>query len=194
MNTYRARIGSQSVELPLVPLRADACIALLMTIDHGVSFIERAGRDLADELRVSYPDVVVSAATLGIPVALEVSRALGLDDYVILQKSRKVHLDDALTQSVTSITSHGEQRLMLDRKRVPAVRGRRVAFVDDVISTGASVEVAMRLLDRAGADVVGIGCLLTEGNDWRERLGGRADLVRSLGSIPLFDGAGQPRT
>ncbi len=60
------------------------------------------------------PDIVVGAATLGIPVAIEVSRALGLDDYVIVQKSPKLHLANALEQRISSITSKGEQRLLLD--------------------------------------------------------------------------------
>ena len=157
-----------------------------MTIDHGVHFIDTAGRELAELLRDTQPDIVVSAATLGIPVALEVSRHLGLDDYLILQKSPKVHLRDALRESVTSITSDGGQVFLLDRARIDAVRGRRVVFVDDVVSTGSSTAAALRLLDRAGAEVVGIGALLTEGDGWREALGDRADLVRALGSIPLF--------
>ena len=38
-----------------------------------------------------------------------------------------------------------------------AVRGRRVAVVDDVISTGASLAAALRLLRRMGAEPVVIG-------------------------------------
>ena len=71
------------------------------------------------------PDIVASAATLGIPVAIEVSRALGLDDYLILQKTAKIHLADALAEPLSSITTGGEQRLLLDRARIPAVAGKR---------------------------------------------------------------------
>ncbi|MEU3269687.1 phosphoribosyltransferase family protein [Saccharomonospora sp. NPDC006951] len=183
---HRARIGSQEVDLPLVDVSDTLTIALLMTIDHGVRFGETAGRDLACAVRDAEPQLVVSAATLGIPIAVEVSRALGIDDYLILQKSKKVHLRDALRETVESITSDGEQALLLDRARIPDVEGKRVVFVDDVISTGASVLAALRLLDRAGAEVVAIGALLTEGEDWRGALGERANLVRTLGSIPLF--------
>lgn len=193
MTFHQVTMGTQTVELPLVRLHEELTIALLMTIDHGVAFIDQAGRDLAELLRPVRPEVVVSAATLGIPVAIGVSRMLGLDDYVILQKSRKVHLGDAFSESLTSITSHGEQALLLDRRRLPAVQGKRVVFVDDVISTGGSVAAALRLLDRAGAHVVGIGTLLVEGQEWRDRLGERAQIVASLGSIPLFDGQGRPR-
>lgn len=186
---YAVDIGSQRVELPLVPLvplHDGAAIALLMTIDRGVRFMELAGADLAAVLGPFRPDIVATNATLGIPVALEVTRALGLDDYLVLQKTAKIHLGDALAEPLSSITTAGEQALRLDRARLGAVAGRRVALVDDVIATGGSIAAALRLLRRAGADVVAIGSLLVEGTAWRDRLGEDAGLVRSLGAIPGF--------
>lgn len=183
---YRVEIGSQTVEVPLVPIADDLAISLLMTIDHGVAFGTTAGADLAAAISDTRPEIVASAATLGIPVAIEVSRALGLDDYLILQKTPKVHLGDALAEPLSSITTEVPQRLLLDRRRIPAVAGRRVALVDDVIATGGSISASARLLREAGAEVVVIGSFLVEGSAWRAALGDDADLVRTLGTIPLF--------
>jgi adenine phosphoribosyltransferase len=192
--SYVTQVGSQRVELPLIPLSDDLTIALLICVDLGVSFAETAGRELAELMRASEPEIVVSVATMGIPLAIEASRALGLDDYVILHKTPKIHLGERWSEPVTSITTDKEQRLRLDPARVDAVRGRRVAVVDDVISTGASLEAALRLVRRIGAEPVVIGTLMTEGSQWRAALGPDADLIRSLGSMPLFrpaqDGSG----
>jgi adenine phosphoribosyltransferase len=186
---YRVTLGSQTVDLPLVRIEDDLAIALLITVDWGIAFMARAGADLAALLAPTEPAVVATNATLGIPVAIEVSRALGLDDYLALQKSPKIHLADALVQPLTSITSRGRQELRLDRARIGAVDGRKVALVDDVISTGETVAAAIRLLREAGAEVVAVGVLLTEGRAWADTLGADAGLVRSLGSIPVFRGA-----
>ena len=186
VDRYRVGIGSQVVDLPLVPIRPDTAISLLMTIDKGVAFIARAGAELADLLRADQPEIVASAATLGIPVAIEVSRALDLDDYLILQKTPKIHLSDALSERLVSITTAGRQDLLLDRARLTAVQGRRVALVDDVIATGGSMAASLRLLRTAGAEVVAIGVLLVEGAEWRGQLGPDAGLVRPLGAIPGF--------
>lgn len=185
--TYRAHVGSQQIDLPIIPVAERVAISLLMTIDAGLAFNETAGRELAELIADSRPECVVSAATLGIPVAIEVSRALGLDDYVILQKTEKIHLADSLREDLSSITTSAQQQLLLDRRRLDAVRGRRVAFVDDVISSGQSVAAALRLLDQAGAEVVAIGAYLAEGDAHRAVLGERSTLVRTLGTIPLFD-------
>jgi adenine/guanine phosphoribosyltransferase-like PRPP-binding protein len=193
--TYSTVIGSQSVELPIVPLSDELSIALLICVDLGVAFSEVAGRELADLMRPSSPEIVVSVATMGIPLAIEASRALGFDDYVILHKTPKIHLGETWSEPVNSITTDTPQRLRMDPARVGAVRGRRVAVVDDVISTGASTLAALRLVRRIGAEPVVIGTLMTEGSGWRTALGADADNVRSLGSMPLFrpegDGSGE---
>ncbi len=185
-STYVAQIGSQPTTLPIVQVSPDLSIALLMVIDHGVRFVETAGRELAEHFADSGVEVVVAPATLGIPVAIEVTRALGLDDYVILQKTRKVHLGDALEAPVHAITSTSSSALLLDRARLHAVQGKRVLFVDDVISTGSSSVAALRLLEQAGADVVGVGALLAEGDGWPDGLADYHDRMFALGRIPLF--------
>jgi adenine/guanine phosphoribosyltransferase-like PRPP-binding protein len=192
--TYSTTVGSQAVDLPLVALSDELTIALLICVDMGVKFAETAGRELADLMRPERPDIVVSVATMGIPLAIEASRALGIDDYVILHKTPKIHLGETWSEPVISITTDKVQRLRLDPARVDAVRGKRVAVVDDVISTGASLSAALRLVRRIGADPVVIGSLMTEGGAWRAALGADADNVRSLGAMPLFrptpDGSG----
>ena len=189
---YRVDIGTQHVELPLVSLGEQLALALLITVDMGVAFMARAGQELADVLRPYDVDIVATVATMGIPLCVEVTRHLGLDQYVILHKTPKIHLADAVSEPVRSITTDADQRLLFDRARIKDVAGRRVAIVDDVISTGASTGAALRLLRRIDARIVAIGTLVTEGSLWREALGADAEMVRALGSIPVFrpDGSG----
>ena len=190
--TYSVEIGTQRVELPIVSLSETLALALLITVDMGVEFMSRAGEELADVLRAYDVDIVATVATMGIPVAVEVTRHLGLDQYVILHKTPKIHLADAVSEPVHSITTDVDQRLLFDRARIKDVQGQRVAIVDDVISTGASTGAALRLLRSIGANIVAIGTLVTEASLWRTSLGEDAPKVRALGSIPVFrpDGSG----
>jgi adenine/guanine phosphoribosyltransferase-like PRPP-binding protein len=190
--TYSVEIGTQRVELPVVSLSDQLALALLITVDMGVEFMSRAGEELAEILRPYDVDIVATVATMGIPLVVEVTRHLGLDQYVILHKTPKIHLEDAVAEPVRSITTNVEQRLLFDRARIKDVAGKRVAIVDDVISTGASTGAALRLLRGIGAEVVVIGTLVTEASLWRSALGDDAKKVRALGSIPVFrpDGSG----
>jgi adenine phosphoribosyltransferase len=189
---YSVAIGTQRVELPVVSLSDQLALALLITVDMGVEFMSQAGLELADILRPYDVDIVATVATMGIPLAVEVTRHLGLDQYVILHKTPKIHLADAVAEPVRSITTDADQRLLFDRARIKDVQGKRVAIVDDVISTGASTGAALRLLRGVGANIVAIGTLVTEASLWRNALGDDALMVRALGSIPVFrpDGAG----
>lgn len=188
--TWSANVDGLHVDLPIVPIKPDFAISLMMVIDLGVKFGAYVGERLAEKLRPLGPDVVVGAATLGIPIAIEVSRALGLDQYVILQKSPKVHLQDALAQRISSITSKGEQRLLLDRRMIPLLAGRRVVVVDDVVASGSSLKGSLELVRSAGGEVVGIGVILTEAREWQQALGPDSTLIRSLGHIPQFRAVG----
>ncbi|WP_460775968.1 phosphoribosyltransferase family protein [Microbacterium sp. GXF7504] len=185
-SVYVAQVGTQQVTLPIVPVSDELSIALMIVIDHGVSFVDTAGAELAERFADADADIVVAPATLGIPIAMAVTRALGLDDYLILQKSRKVHLGDALEAPVHAITSTTSSALLLDRARLHAVQGKRVLFVDDVISTGSSVSAALALLESAGAEIVGIGALLVEGEGWPAVLDAYRDRLVALGRIPVF--------
>ena len=117
---YDVEIAGEQTALPMLQLDDQRAIALLMDIDMGLAFGARVGRALAARFAAAKPDIVVGSATLGIPVAMEVSRHLGLDRYLILQKSPKFHLADALEEPVRSITSDKPQRLMLDRRQILA--------------------------------------------------------------------------
>ncbi len=201
---YRVAVGSQTIDLPIIPITEELAIVLLVEWDHGVRFVERAAAELSKQLEPYRVELVVAVATMGIPLAIEVTKALGLNDYVILQKTPKLHLRDAITEPVRSITTGTPQRLLFDAAKVAFVKGKRVALVDDVISTGASMRAALNLLNRVGAQPVVIGTLLTEAASWRRELAEEVDLVHTLGVIPVFrrepsggyredwDGGGEP--
>lgn len=184
--SWRLDVSGFDVELPIVAIKPDFAISLMMVIDLGIKFGEHVGKKLAEKLAPLQPEVIVGAATLGIPVAIEVSRALGLDQYVILQKSPKIHLADALVQPISSITSKGEQKLLLDRQSIPLLMGKRTVIVDDVVASGSSLKGSIQLARSAGANVVGVGLILTEANEWKSVLGADADLIHSLAHIPQF--------
>ena len=73
-----------------------------------------------------------------------------------------------------------KQRLCLDEKDALAIKGKRIAIVDDVISTGNSIEAIERLVESAGAEVVAKVAILVEGD-----AADRDDII-FLEHLPLF--------
>jgi adenine/guanine phosphoribosyltransferase-like PRPP-binding protein len=186
-SVHHVAIGSQTIALDILPLPgSQVAVSLLMTLDEGWRFNRTAGADLAERLRPAQPEVIVAPVTLGIPIMLYTAEALQIDS-VPIYKTPKFHFGDALQVQVTSITTPGQaQSLYLDRRLVSRVAGTRIAVVDDVVNTAGTLRGVLELVRMAGGEVVRIGVLLTEGHDWRARLGDDAQLLVALGHIPMF--------
>jgi adenine phosphoribosyltransferase len=60
------------------------------------------------------------------------------------------------------------------------VSGRKVALVDDVISTGSTLKGMRKVMELAGAEIVAEAAIFTEGEpeDWNH--------IIALGHLPLF--------
>ena len=119
---------------------------------------------VAPELMKRLPevDVLMTAEAKGICLTYELSRLMGMKDFVVARKSRKPYMQHAVSHSVRSVTTQKEQTLWLDGCDAEKLRGKRVALIDDVIATGESIEAIENLAKTAGADVVARAAILAE--------------------------------
>jgi adenine/guanine phosphoribosyltransferase-like PRPP-binding protein len=191
-HAVRLRDGSH-LELPIRPLPGgERAIALLMSNQTSFDVEQRLAERLIGMVRPLDAGMIVGVPTMGLDYARAVARGIGLPHYVALGLSHKFWYDRAWSEPVVSSTSPGQAKsVFLDPALLARVRGRRVVIVDDVINTGATAVAALRLLSRAGADVVALAAVLTEGDAWRAALAavnpGHTPQVHALGHIPMFE-------
>lgn len=162
----------RQLRLPIRPL-ADGEHALASLILNQASFAvtEALAADLAGRLAPFAPEVVVGLPTLGLTLAAAVARLLGHSRYVPLGTSRKFWYEARLSVPLSSVTSPDEtKRLYLDPRMTPLIQSRRVALIDDVISTGASIRSGLALLEIAGVEPVVIGAAMMQSERWRSAL------------------------
>ncbi len=128
----------------------------------------------------SYPiDRLVTAETKSIPLVHDLAARMGLR-YVVLRKQYRAYMGDAIADETLSITTGKPQTLYLDEKDRELIRGKRVVVVDDVVSTGSTLEAMRRLIEKAGASCVGEAAIFTEGDATKwER-------IVALGHLPVF--------
>ena len=178
--------------LPLTELPGGTmAVALLMSNQTSFAIERNIVERMTEMARALAPEVVVGIPTLGLTYARPVAEAIGLGDFVALGHSRKFWYDDTLSESVVSSTSPDQsKRVYLDPALLVRVRGRRVVIIDDVLNTGNTMAAALRLLNKAQANLAGIVVVLTEGWNWHAKLTqldpAVPKLVRALGHIPLF--------
>jgi adenine phosphoribosyltransferase len=100
--------------------------------------------------------------------------------YAILRKTYKPYMGDAIKAETLSITTGQPQVLILDEKDRDLMKGKKVVILDDVISTGSTLQGMRMILEKAGATVAAEAAIMTEGDraKWMH--------IISLGHLPLF--------
>ncbi len=109
-------------------------------------------------------DMLVALEAKGIALAHECAHLLDLPYYVVVRKSVKKYMLEPITEPVESITSFGEQTLVLNGIDAERIKGKRILITEDVIATGGSVQAACKLIEKAGAQVTVIATVLLKGD------------------------------
>ena len=176
--TYDIEIAGVKRSLRLFEIKPGLKIAILNILGD-VELVQACAKALNKKLKEMKFDVIVTAEAKSIPLAYALA-AEARKPYVILRKSYKPYMGAALTAETLSITTGQPQTLILDEKDKELMQGKRALVVDDVISTGSTLQGMRMIIEKAGAKIAGEAAILTEG----ERA--RWERIISLGHLPLF--------
>ena len=176
--TYSIEIAGLKRDLRLFEIKPGLRIAILNILGD-TELVQACARELAKQLKDIKFDVFVTAEAKSIPLAYALSAEMK-KPYVILRKTYKPYMGEALRAETLSITTGQPQTLILDEKDRELLKGRQVLIVDDVISTGSTLQGMHMIIEKAGGTIVKEAAILTEG----ER--SKWDKIVSLGHLPLF--------
>ena len=177
-STFGVDVAGVHRELTLFEIKPGLRIAILNILGD-VEFVQVAAKALAEKLEPIDYDLLISAETKSIPLVYQ----LAVDTqkpYVILRKNYKPYMGKALQHETLSITTGQTQTLFLDEKDLDLIRGKKVVIVDDVISTGSTLQAIQLIVKKAGAEIAAEAAIFTEGEraKWGE--------IISLGHLPVF--------
>ena len=177
MKTYTLHVAGLTRELPIIKLSYDLSIASFVILGD-TEIVKKTAPMIAKKL--PEVDFVVTAEAKGIPLAYEISKILNLNEYIVARKSIKAYMEEPIEVEVNSITTTNSQKLYLNNQDANKIKGKRVALIDDVISTAQSLKALERLVEKAGANVVAKAAILAEG-DAKDR----KDII-FLEALPTF--------
>lgn len=178
--TYAVEIAGLKRDLRLFEIKPGLKIAILNILGD-TEFVQACAKELAQKLNGTSYDLLVTAEAKSIPLAYALSVETK-KPYVVLRKAYKPYMGDALKAETLSITTGQPQTLILDEKDVELIKGKKVVIVDDVISTGSTLQGMRLVLDKAKASVVAEAAIFTEGDraQWMH--------IIALGHLPVFTG------
>ncbi len=178
---YKMNIAGVERALPLCPLNDKLQIGAFVMFGDVELTVACAKALLA---KAPEYDVMITAESKGIPLVYEMARQRGGERYLLARKAPKLYMRDVLKCEVQSITTAAKQVLYLDGYDAAYMKGKRVLIVDDVISTGESLNALVNLVKQAGGNIVGQMAVLAEGE-----AADREDII-FLEKLPLFDASG----
>jgi adenine phosphoribosyltransferase len=175
---YSVEIAGLKRDLRLFEIKPGLKIAILNILGD-TELVQACAKELGKKLQAIDYDILVTAEAKSIPLA----HALSVETqkpYVVLRKVYKPYMGAALQAETLSITTNQPQILILDEKDIEMMKGKKVVVVDDVISTGSTLQGMRMILEKAGSSVVAETAIFTEGDraKWEN--------IIALGHLPLF--------
>ena len=172
---YTIELSGVKRDLPLARVAPGLRVALFNIL--GDTEIVKA---VTPDLAAMIPDdaeVLLHPEGKGVPLVCALASYTGLP-YVVPRKTKKQWMLDPISTDVKSITTGKDEKYWLDRRELHKIEGKKVAIVDDVVSTGSTLTAMEHLVAQTGGTVVARIAILTEGDE-------RED-VDTLGHLPLF--------
>ena len=181
--TYDIDIAGLKRSLPLCRVSDDLYISAFV-IFGDVELTVHCAAELLK--RAPEYDYLIAPEAKAIPLVYEMARQSGANKYFVARKKAKAYMQGVLEVSVRSITTAGEQTLVIDTEEASQLQGKRILILDDVISTGESLRAMEALVEKCGGVIVGKMAVLAEGDAAK-----REDII-TLASMPLFNPDGTP--
>jgi xanthine phosphoribosyltransferase len=157
-------------------------------INHQVDpiLMDESGKIFAEAFKDVKADRILTAEISGIAPALMAGKYLNLP-VVYARKHKPVTMPDKVYLTVApSHTKGNKVELIVSPEYLP--RNEKILIIDDFLASGATIHGLVRLVQAAGAELVGIGTLLEKSFE-----GGRASLeylnipIKSIVCITSLD-------
>ena len=179
--TYEIDIAGLKRNLPICKVTDDLYIGAFV-IFGDVELTVHCAAELL-KLAPEY-DYLIAPEAKAIPLLYEMARQSGAEKYFLARKKAKAYMQGVFEVKVQSITTAGEQTLVIDTEDAEQIKGKRILILDDVISTGESLRAVEALVEKAGGNIVGRMAILAEGD-----AANRDDII-TLAPLPLFNADG----
>lgn len=182
---YEITVAGVRRRLPIVQINDSLWIAAFVLLGD-VELTNACAHVIAERLRHLKFDHIVGLEAKALPLVHMVATYLSdpvaghFFPYVICRKSVKGYMKNPISVEAKSITTASVQSLVLDGVEADRIRGKRVAVVDDVVSTGGSLRAVEELMRRVDAQIVARAAVLLEEAGYQN-----PELI-ALGTLPIF--------
>lgn len=157
---HRVVIAGQQRDLPIVPVSDTTSIAFLDILGDP-ELIDCSIRQLFANIQ-SPIDVILGGDTVGSVIAHHAGFIMGLP-YVVARKKRTAVMPDPITENVQSIAASSPAKFWLGRQHASRLHNQNVLVLDEVCSTGSTLNALANLAQRSHAASITMAVIAVEG-------------------------------
>lgn len=146
-----------------------------------VELTEKAGEMLQIELqkRRIVPDCFVGPEVKVVPFIHHMAKRFGHKRYVILRKSVKGYMSSPHIEYPWAAAPKHVKKLVMSLPDKEYLIGKKVVLIDDVVSTGATMELLKKTMEKIGALVLARCSIFKQGDRYN------GDII-SLANLPVL--------
>ena len=177
---YKIKLDGKEFTLPKAGIGGNKFVAVFDPYSD-VNMNRAAAKDLYNKIvdaNLQNIDVVISAEAKGAALAQRIADYLN-SDLLVFRKKVKINFEKPVIAHVKTFTS-GTNQLFIDKKDLEKYTGKNAIFVDDVISTGSTINAIKELLDEYNVNVLSYCCVFKESNDVK-------DDILYVDTLPIFE-------
>lgn len=175
MEFFTLNLCGVSRQLPLVSLGPKLQIASFNLLGDG-ELVESIAKEFEGRLRKLDFDYLVGPEVKVVPLLQALSTRLNKPRYIVLRKNIMGYM-------VNPLTGKTKPTMVLNGSDAQLLKDKKVVIIDDVVSTGRTIEVVSELIKSAGAEVVTVYAIIKQG----ESVENISVPFYSLGKLPIFN-------
>lgn len=180
MDNYVLKICGLERKLPLIYVGRKTRLASFSLLGD-VELVGKVAQEMSKKLAKVDFDFFVGPEVKVVPLIYELAKRFKQKRFVICRKSVKPSMvSPVILKPLPYFPKHVRQ-LVLDGADAVLLSGKKVVIVDDVVSTGVTLRMVKKIMEKIGAEVVATMAILRQGKQFDPM----EDLI-FLGEVPVF--------
>jgi adenine phosphoribosyltransferase len=168
-NYYPIKICGLKRLLPLKSVSRHTQIACLNILGD-IELVDKAAAALAHRLKPFEFDYFVGPEVKVLPLIHELSKKMKRRHYVICRKSIKFYMTSpTILKPLPYFPKHVKQ-LVIDGADSQLLQNKKVIIVDDVVSTGVTMRMIKKLMEKVNAKIVAYVAIIRQGEEQFDKL------------------------
>src|SRR4030042_6548815 len=165
MEYYTLKLCGLTRKLPITHVSKKSQLANFSILGD-VELVNILADNLADMLRKYKFDYLVATEVKVVPLVHGVALRLGYKRFVVCRKSVKPYMIDPIIPKPLRFFPKHVKPMVIDGRDAKLLKGKKVIIADAVISTGVTMRMMKKLMEKAGAKVVKTVAILKQGEQF----------------------------